>query len=215
MVTLFPLVFWLALVIPNCRTRTPTKNITRWASCEKNGGEWTLFYPSVLMCSLPTATLRTIILMICVICAGGTIFAENPANSLVALQPRFVWLVNLLQSHSIPVPCLSSIWYDILFMIIIYAINCSVLWKEFGLQLSSSNAHSGCASICPWRGRGLGCGQLQSASVRWTLAHLNRQRGPQQSRPLSVRKIPVGVSSGKGQKIWRVHSTLTAMFGIF
>lgn len=28
---------------------------------------------------------------------------ENPANSLVAMQSRFVWLVRLLESYGIPV----------------------------------------------------------------------------------------------------------------
>ena len=35
---------------------------------------------------------------------------ENPANSLVAMQSRFVWLVQLLEKHGIPAPCLNDIY---------------------------------------------------------------------------------------------------------
>jgi hypothetical protein len=54
---------------------------------------------------------RTVILMILVICAGGTILMENPQNSLVAMQSRFVWLVKLLERAKIPVPCPYAVLY--------------------------------------------------------------------------------------------------------
>ena len=56
-----------------------------------------------LACSL----LRSVLLMLLVICAGGVIFMENPANSLIAMHPRFCWMVKLLQSDNIPAICLT------------------------------------------------------------------------------------------------------------
>jgi hypothetical protein len=47
---------------------------------------------------------RSVILMICVICAGGTICMENPGNSLIGMHSRFVWLVNLFSSFGIRAP---------------------------------------------------------------------------------------------------------------
>ena len=44
--------------------------------------------------------------MILVIAAGGTITLENPQNSLIALHPRHIWLVQLLVSFGIHVPWL-------------------------------------------------------------------------------------------------------------
>ena len=41
--------------------------------------------------------------MVLVVCAGGTICLENPANSLICHHPRWVWFVNLVGKHGIPV----------------------------------------------------------------------------------------------------------------
>ena len=49
--------------------------------------------------------LRTCLLMVLIVCAGGTFGMENPANSLVAIQSRFVWLVKLLQKFGIGDAC--------------------------------------------------------------------------------------------------------------
>ncbi|CAL1158067.1 unnamed protein product [Cladocopium goreaui] len=38
---------------------------------------------------------------------GGTYLLENPLNSLVALHPRYVWLVERLLEHNIPDPWLA------------------------------------------------------------------------------------------------------------
>lgn len=54
--------------------------------------------------------LRTVILILLVVCAGGTFCMENPQNSLVAFQSRFAWLVQLLEKLHIPVPCFNLIW---------------------------------------------------------------------------------------------------------
>ena len=42
--------------------------------------------------------------MVLAICAGGTIIMENPQNSLVAMQGRFAWLVELLSGQNISAP---------------------------------------------------------------------------------------------------------------
>ena len=42
--------------------------------------------------------------MILVMAAGGTWCLENPQNSLIGLQPRFVWMVRHLQLLGIPDP---------------------------------------------------------------------------------------------------------------
>lgn len=55
--------------------------------------------------------------MILVICAGGTICMENPQNSLVAMQNRFVWLVKLLERANIPVPCLYAVLYQLVVLL--------------------------------------------------------------------------------------------------
>lgn len=52
---------------------------------------------------------RSVILMLLVICVGGTVMMENPQNSLIGMHSRFAWLVALLRSHNIPV-----IWLQIL-----------------------------------------------------------------------------------------------------
>ena len=41
--------------------------------------------------------------MVLVVCAGGTICVENPANSLLGMQSRWAWFVNLLNSFGIRV----------------------------------------------------------------------------------------------------------------
>ena len=46
--------------------------------------------------------------MILVLATGGVIGMENPGNSLVGMQERFVWLVRLLESLGIPVIWLST-----------------------------------------------------------------------------------------------------------
>lgn len=54
--------------------------------------------------------------MTLVVCAGGTVTIENPQNSLLGHQPRWVWFVKLLASVSIPVPGLSSFLCLVKFM---------------------------------------------------------------------------------------------------
>ena len=36
------------------------------------------------------------------LCAGGTVVLENPANSLIALHDRYVWMVKSLRERGIP-----------------------------------------------------------------------------------------------------------------
>ena len=38
------------------------------------------------------------------IIAGGDFFLENPANSLIAMHPRYVWMVERLLMFGIPAP---------------------------------------------------------------------------------------------------------------
>ena len=64
--------------------------------------------------------LRSVILMVLVICAGGTICMENPNNSLIALHERFAWLVTLLQSHGIAVLWLQKVIQHMILSIKIY-----------------------------------------------------------------------------------------------
>jgi hypothetical protein len=54
---------------------------------------------------LPQMPLRSAILMVLTICAGGVIIMENPQNSLIAMHHRFVELVERLRSYNIPVFC--------------------------------------------------------------------------------------------------------------
>ena len=63
---------------------------------------WVGFYDNLSFSHpIVAAMLRTCLLMLLIICAGGTFGMENPANSLVALQGRFVWLVKLLEKSGI------------------------------------------------------------------------------------------------------------------
>ena len=45
--------------------------------------------------------------MLILVAMGGTYLLENPLNSLVALHPRYVWLVERLLEHNIPDPWLA------------------------------------------------------------------------------------------------------------
>ena len=54
------------------------------------------------------APSRSMILVMITIAAGGTVLIENPANSLIALHPRWVWMVETLLRHGISVACLGT-----------------------------------------------------------------------------------------------------------
>ena len=43
------------------------------------------------------------ILAMIIVAAGGTVLIENPANSLISLHPRWVWLVETLLRRGISV----------------------------------------------------------------------------------------------------------------
>ncbi|CAL1152703.1 unnamed protein product [Cladocopium goreaui] len=47
-------------------------------------------------------TSRSVLCMLILVAMGGTYLLENPLNSLVALHPRYVWLVERLLEHNIP-----------------------------------------------------------------------------------------------------------------
>lgn len=52
---------------------------------------------------LPHLPWRTVILMLIAVVSGGVFFMEQPMNSLVAMHPRYIWLVELLLQLDIPV----------------------------------------------------------------------------------------------------------------
>lgn len=41
--------------------------------------------------------------------AGGIFLVENPANSLIALHPRWIWMLEQLRKHGVTVP---QPWFD-------------------------------------------------------------------------------------------------------
>ena len=47
---------------------------------------------------------RCIIIMAMIFAAGGTFLVENPANSLIALHPRWVWFLECLRKYLVFVP---------------------------------------------------------------------------------------------------------------
>ena len=47
---------------------------------------------------------RCIIIMAMIFAAGGTFLVENPANSLIALHPRWVWFLECLRKYHVFVP---------------------------------------------------------------------------------------------------------------
>ena len=70
------------------------------------------FY-SRLMETEPLVCARSCIIMWLTCILGGDYCLENPANSLVALHPRYVWMVEKLLASGIRAACLVTRLYFI------------------------------------------------------------------------------------------------------
>ena len=56
---------------------------------------------------------RSILLMSLIISMGGSVFLENPSNSLLFECKWFLWLVRAMKRQSLPVPWITKLtWVD-------------------------------------------------------------------------------------------------------